>query len=94
MVDLTIDVEVAFAMPDKQLSVTVKVAEKTTVQQAINGSGILKQFPEIDLAKMRVGIFAKVCELDKTVEQGDRIEIYRPLLQNPMEARRSRAVNR
>ena len=87
-----IEAEVAFARPDKQLIISIKLTEGSTVQQAINESGIFEQFPEIDLVKMGVGVFNKACELDKIIEQGDRVEIYRPLLQNPMDARRRRAV--
>jgi len=92
MPELVVDVEVAFAMSDKQLSIPVKLEQGAYVQQAINESGILNQFPEIDLTKFNVGIFGKVCDLKKIVEQGDRVEIYRPLTQNPMDARRNRAI--
>ena len=85
-------VEVAFATPEKQALIVVTVSSNETVQQVINQSDILNQFPEIDLLKMKVGVFGKLCSLDKKVEAGDRIEIYRPLLQNPMDARRSRAT--
>lgn len=83
--------EVVFATPDKQLIIDVAV-ESNTVEQVIIMSGILDQFPEIDLSTMNIGIFGKLCKLDKQVEAGDRIEIYRPLMQNPMEARRNRAI--
>ena len=88
------DVEVAFAKADQQLIIPVKLESGSSVQQAINESGILNQRPEIDLTKLKVGIFGKVCDLEKTVEHGDRVEIYRPLTQNPMDARRNRAVAR
>ncbi len=94
MVDSTINVSVAYARPDKQLSLSICVDENTTVQQAIDESGILNTFDEIDLLEMPVGIFGKVCTLETIVDQGDRIEIYRPLKQHPMDARRSRAVNK
>lgn len=91
MVERVIEVEVAFAQADQQLSVPIQLFEGANVQQAINHSGILKQFPEIDLKTMKVGVFGKLCDLDSVVEQGDRVEIYRPLMQNPMDARRNRA---
>ena len=91
MADLTIDAEVVFALSDSQKCICVKQTEGSTIEQVINDSGIIKQFPEIDLVAMKVGIFGKVCQLSKVVEQGDRIEIYRPLKQNPMDARRNRA---
>ena len=92
MVESVVYVEVAFATSDKQLIIPVKLEQGASVQQAIDESGMLNQFPEIDLTKLKVGIFGKACDFKKTVEQGDRVEIYRPLTQNPMEARRNRAV--
>ena len=92
MPESVIDVEVVFAKSDKQLSIPVKLEQGSSVQQAINESGMLNQFPEINLITLKVGIFGKVCNLEKTLEQGDRVEIYRPLTQNPMDARRNRAV--
>jgi len=85
-------IEVAFASPDKQMIFAVVAVEAITVQQVINESGVLKEFPEIDLLTMKVGVFGKLCKLDGQVKAGDRIEIYRPLAQNPMDARRNRAV--
>jgi len=91
MVEQTIDIEVAYGTSDKQACPMIKASIGTTVEQAINQSGIISQFPEIDLANIKVGIFGKGCSLTKVVEQGDRVEIYRPLQQNPMDARRNRA---
>ncbi|MFK5947716.1 MAG: RnfH family protein [Methylococcales bacterium] len=85
-------VEVAYASPDKQELITVALSKQDTVQQLINKSGILDKFPEINLLKMPVGIFGKVCKLNMHAKVGDRIEIYRPLQQNPMDARRNRAI--
>ena len=87
-----IDVEVAFAKANEQAAIAVSIEKDSSINEAINKSGILQQFPEIDLTKMAVGIFGKVCPLDKKPAPGDRIEIYRPLFQNPMEARRNRVV--
>ena len=92
MAESVVYVEVAFATSDKQLIIPVKLEQGASVQQAIDESGMLNQFPEIDLTQLKVGVFGKICFLEKTVEQGDRVEIYRPLTQNPMEARRNRAV--
>ena len=87
-----ISIEVAFATPEKQAVAAVTVEADSTVEQAIGISGILNQFSEIDLQAMSVGVFGKVCQLDRVVDQGERVEIYRPLMQNPMDARRNRAV--
>lgn len=86
-----IDVEVAFATIDYQKTIAIKVLDGTSVEQAINKSEILMYCPEINLVDMPVGIFGKVCQLDKVLEQDDRVEIYRPLYQHPMDARRNRA---
>lgn len=91
MVDLIV-VEVAFATPDKQMLIAVSLNVGSTAQQAIEASGIASEFTEIDLAQLSIGVFGKACRLDKVLEQNDRIEIYRSLLQDPMDARRNRAV--
>nr|WP_197491551.1 RnfH family protein [Methylomonas methanica] len=83
-------VEVAYATPERQVLIPVSLAANSTVEQAIEVSGILQEFPEIHLSQQKVGIFGVVCNLDKIVSSEDRIEIYRPLRQNPMEARRGR----
>lgn len=86
-----IKVEVAYAKPEQQIIVNVEVAADATAEQAILASGILKQFPEIDLEQTEIGIFSKVCKLDHRLFPGDRVEIYRPLLLDPKEQRRQRA---
>ena len=90
MVTETIHVEVAYATLERQAIIEVDLPESSTVEQAIQTSGILQQFPTIDLSQQKVGIFGLVCKLDKTLQDGERIEIYRPLQQNPMDARRKR----
>ncbi len=85
--------EVAFATAYKQVIIPVTIdMDATTVQQLIDKSGVLVQFPVIDLKTMDVGIFSKLCQLETVVKHGDRVEIYRSLLQHPMEARRKRAT--
>jgi putative ubiquitin-RnfH superfamily antitoxin RatB of RatAB toxin-antitoxin module len=66
------------------------MAAGSTVAQAIAASGILEQFPDINLNQQKAGIFGQICTQDKTLADGDRVEIYRALLQNPMDARRGR----
>ena len=85
-------VEVAFALPRRQLILELRVAKGTTVEQAIQASGILEQFPEIDLKISKVGIFGKPCKLTDTLNHGDRVEIYRPLIADPKEIRKQRAA--
>lgn len=90
MADELISVEVAYATSEKQALISLTLPASSTAQQAINASGILQQFPEIDLPVLKVGIFGIACKLDQTLSSGDRIEIYRPLQQVPMDARRKR----
>ncbi|CAG0995171.1 hypothetical protein MTYP_02512 [Methylophilaceae bacterium] len=85
-------VEVAYALPRQQLIVPVSVAENATVEAAIQASGIMEKFPEIDLAVNKVGIFGKLSKLDAVLRHLDRVEIYRPLIADPKEVRRQRAA--
>jgi len=73
------------------VSLSVNVAPDSTLQEAIQSSGILKRLPDIDLRKQKVGVFGKLKPLDARLHPQDRIEIYHPLLADPMEARRRRA---
>lgn len=87
-------VEVVYATRSAQALVTLKMPAGTTVEVAVKVSGILQQFPDVDLAVNPVGIFGQVCSLEQTIKSGDRIEIYRPLQHDPKEARRQRAVKK
>ncbi|ORU91423.1 MAG: RnfH family protein [Cycloclasticus sp. symbiont of Poecilosclerida sp. N] len=84
-------VEVAYATPKKQLILAVPFQSELTAEQAIMESNILQIFPEIDLSTSSVGIFSKPCKLDTPLREGDRVEIYRPLIADPKEVRRQRA---
>ena len=86
-----IQLEVAYARPDQQLLLPLRVAAGSTVAQVIEASGVLAKFPEIDLAQNKVGIFGKLTKLDTVVRERDRIEIYRALIADPKEVRRQRA---
>jgi len=83
-------IEVAYAKPEAQAILAVELPEGATAEQAIRASGILARFPEIDLAVNSIGIFSKVCALERALRPGDRVEIYRPLIADPKEARRAR----
>lgn len=85
-----ISVEVAFATAARQIVLTLQVSGDATVEQAIEQSGILRAFPQIDLSVHPVGIFGERVELNAPLTSGDRIEIYRPLLADPKQARRQR----
>ncbi|MDD5229266.1 MAG: RnfH family protein [Methylococcales bacterium] len=89
-----INVEVAYATPEKQTLLAVSLFENCTVAEAIVQSGILKQFSELHLEFLNVGIFSTPCALERNVKNGDRIEIYRPLQNDPKDARRQRAMKR
>lgn len=84
-------VEVAYATPSRQEVIEIAVHPGSTIEQVIRESGLLERFPEIDLARSRVGIFGEIASLRDPVRDGDRVEIYRPLLADPKEARRRRA---
>jgi len=88
---LSIRVEVAYALPHKQVLLALELPTDTTVESAIRHSGILSQFPEIDLAKNKLGIFSKLVTMDTILRDKDRVEIYRPLIADPKEIRRQRA---
>ena len=85
-------VEIAYALPEEQVIISIKVPTIFNVQQAIEKSGIQKKFPSIDLSKNKVGIFGKKTTLDHILNDRDRIEIYRPLILDPKEMRRKRAL--
>ena len=83
-------IEVAYAAESVQKIVTLEVEQGTTIERAIERSGILEIFPDIDLFTQKVGVFSKARSLNDLVKSGDRIEIYRPLTIDPKEARRRR----
>jgi len=87
-----ITIEVTFALIDQQSLLKIELMEGLTVQQAIEQSGILRQYPQIDLSQNKVGVFSKVCKLDRILENGDRIEIYHPLHLDPKQRRREKAA--
>lgn len=84
-------VEVAYAKPDIQVILPVRLAAGATALQAIEGSGILEKFPEIDLKQNKIGIFGKLAKPETAVRDKDRVEIYRKLIADPKEVRRQRA---
>ncbi|MGD8999905.1 MAG: RnfH family protein [Granulosicoccaceae bacterium] len=87
-----IHVEVAYATTEKQKIIGLDVPEGTTLIEAINTSGILDEFPEIDAGKAKMGIFSKPKKPDTALREGDRVEIYRPLIADPKEVRKQRAA--
>ena len=92
MVHNKIHVEVAYAAEDRQEIISVEIDAGSTIERVIDCSGILEKFPEIDLMRQNVGVFSKQKKLTDLVEEGDRVEIYRPLLIDPKDARRKKAI--
>ncbi len=87
-----LNIEVVYALPKKQEIITVKLPEGATARQAIEASGLLAKYPEIDLAKNKLGVFAKLTKPDSALRDQDRVEIYRPLIADPKEVRKQRAA--
>ncbi|HET6718034.1 MAG TPA: RnfH family protein [Rhodocyclaceae bacterium] len=87
----SIHVEVVYALPAKQEIIAVTVAEGASVQDAIEKSGLLEKYPDIDLKKNKLGIFAKLSKPDTVLRDRDRVEIYRPLIADPKAVRKQRA---
>lgn len=86
-----IQVEVVYPLPDEQKVLQVKVEKGTFAKDAVRQSGLLKLYPEINLDEASIGIYSRLLKSDEIVCDGDRIEIYRPLLADPKEVRKRRA---
>ena len=92
MSEQVLTVEVVYATPQEQVLESLNLALGATVEDAIRQSGLLARFAEIDLGVNKVGVFGKVAKLDAVLSDGDRVEIYRPLIADPKEARKRRAA--
>ncbi len=79
----TLSVSVSYATAAKQVWLKLEVPAGTTLEEVIAQSGLLKQFPEIDLTQQKVGIFGKICALTTPLSAGDRVEVYRPITADP-----------
>lgn len=89
-----IDAEVVYALPGEQTRLAVRVPRGTTIRAAIERSGLLQRHPDIDLDRSAVGVYGKRAVMSGIVRQGDRVEIYRPLVADPEASRRRRAAKR
>ena len=87
-----LSIEVIYPLPSRQEVLRVHVPPGASMRDAIEASGVLEKYPEIDLAKNKVGIFAKLVKLDGPLRDQDRIEIYRPLIADPKAVRKQRAA--
>lgn len=83
-------VEIVYALPDRQIVQSMEVTSGTTLQQALDASGLLQRFPEILQAGLDAGIYGKRADRSTVLRAFDRIEIYRPLIADPKQARRAR----
>ena len=86
-------IEITYALPDRQELVTINLPEGSTVMQAVEASGLLQKYPEIDPGGVnKLGVFAKLAKADTVLRDRDRVEIYRPLIADPKEVRRQKAA--
>jgi putative ubiquitin-RnfH superfamily antitoxin RatB of RatAB toxin-antitoxin module len=88
------EVEVVYALAEREDAVRLRLAPGATVADALRASGILARHPEIDLARNRLGVYGTVVEQETPLADGDRVEVYRPLAMDPKEARRRRALKK
>lgn len=86
-----INVEVVFALPTTATCLSIEVPQGTTVEQAVIQSGIIQKCPEIDATSLTLGVWNRIVKANYELKDGDRIEIYRPLIADPKDARRKRA---
>ena len=85
-------IEVAYALENKQTLLNIEVDAGTTLKQAIETSGLLTLYPQINLMTDKTGIFGKIAKLDTVLREKDRVEIYRPLIADPKQVRKERAA--
>lgn len=88
----SLNVEVCYALPERAELVRLRLPAGSTLQQALEASGLLAKYPEIDPRKNKFGIFAKLSKPDAVLRDRDRVEIYRPLIADPKEVRKQRAA--
>ena len=74
---------VAYSEPGQQIWLNIEVPDGSSVKESLERSGILRQFPHIDLSVQKVGVFGRLVKLDAAVKPGDRIEIYRGIIADP-----------
>jgi uncharacterized protein len=86
-------IEITYALPERQELMVVELPEGATVMQAVEASGLLQKYPEIDPGGVnKLGVFAKLAKADAVLRDRDRVEIYRPLIADPKEVRRQKAA--
>lgn len=86
-------IEICYALADRQELVALDLPEGSTVMQAVEASGLLQKYPEIEPVGLnKLGVFAKLVKADAVLRDRDRVEIYRPLIADPKEVRRQKAA--
>jgi putative ubiquitin-RnfH superfamily antitoxin RatB of RatAB toxin-antitoxin module len=94
MAEQTITVDVVYANAEQQILRHIELVQGSTVMEAIDASGIVELLPRGAVDPDRLGIYSRKVSPQQMLQEGDRIEIYRPLILDPMEARRRRARQR
>jgi putative ubiquitin-RnfH superfamily antitoxin RatB of RatAB toxin-antitoxin module len=84
------NIGVCYAEAERQLWLRLEVPDESTIQEAIELSGVLKQYPQIDLTTQKVGVYGKLAKLEAPIKEGDRIEIYRKITADPQQVQRRR----
>lgn len=86
-------IEVIYALPDRQELISLDLPEGSTALQAVEASGLLVKFPDIEPGgRNKLGVFAKLVKPETVLRERDRVEIYRPLIADPKEVRRQKAA--
>lgn len=84
-------VELVYALPSQQKQYHIEMLASSTVQQVVEASGVLQEFPELQIHELMLGIWGRRVTLEQVVQTDDRIEIYRPLVIDPKQARKAKA---
>ena len=84
------NVGICYAQADRQIWLKIDVPDGSSIAEAIDLSGLLNQYPEIDLESQKVGIFGKISKLETLLKEGDRVEIYRKIIADPQQVQRRR----
>ena len=89
-----IEVTVVLALPDRATEIAVLLPAGATLDDALEASGLAKRHPDVDMARVRVGIFGKLSNRKAVLADGDRVEVYRALVADPKERRLNQAAAR
>lgn len=92
MIDTRITVELAYALPERQVVEVLQLEPGATAREALSFSALPAAFPNLDSAGCPLGVFGQVVEDSYVLQTGDRLEIYRPLINEPRETRRRLAA--